>query len=332
MRLRCTYGLRALAMLVLLVGTMAASPQSQRPQAMRLILKDGHYQVVLRYEVVGDTVRYVSAERDGATEEIPLDLVDLAATERWQQQHLQATTPGPVLSPELAAEEAERRSLTPEIAPNLHLTADDSILALDSYKGAPELIPMQQQGSDLNSETAHVSLKQLIPPNAAPHRILTLNGASASVQLHSSSTVFFVRVGDDEGHVSGGFVVDTHRATGRPTPTGGSGRSSYVIERLDAYDDLRIVDSLHIRWLGTGRSQPDVIETQQVLLGGGHWLRVTPLQPLLPGEYALIEVLDDHEVNLNVWDFGISPNAPESYEAIHPELPKLPHLERRSEP
>ncbi len=319
------------ALLVGTLGTLSAAPQKPQPQAMRLILKDGHYQVVLRYEVVGDVVRYVSAERDGATEEIPLDLVDLPATERWQQ-HLQEATPGPVLSPELAAEEAERRSLTPEVAPNLHLAADDSILALDSYKAALELIPLQQQGSDLNSETAHVSLKQLVPPNAAPHRILTLNGASASVQLHTGQLVFFVRVGDDEGHVRGGFVVDTHGATGRPTPTGGSGRSSYVIERLEAHDDLRIVDSFHIRWLGSGRAQPDVIELQQELLGGGHWLRLTPTQPLLPGEYALIEVLDDHDVNLNVWDFGVDPKAPESYEAIHPEQPKLPHLERRSEP
>ena len=53
----------------------------------RLILKDGSYQVVMTYKVVGNNVQYVSAERGGVTELIPLDLVDLAATQRWEAQH-----------------------------------------------------------------------------------------------------------------------------------------------------------------------------------------------------------------------------------------------------
>jgi threonine dehydratase len=60
---------------------------SQAPARMRLILKDGSYQLVLSYKVVGDVVRFRSAERDGEEEEIPLALVDLAATERWKKDH-----------------------------------------------------------------------------------------------------------------------------------------------------------------------------------------------------------------------------------------------------
>src|SRR5437763_2884352 len=53
----------------------------------RLILKDGTFQVVRQYQVVGDRVRYMSLERGGDWEELPYDLVDWAATRKWEQGH-----------------------------------------------------------------------------------------------------------------------------------------------------------------------------------------------------------------------------------------------------
>lgn len=310
---------------------VSAAPQSATPQRTRLILKDGSYQLVLSYKVVGNVVRYRSAERNGETEDVPLELVDLPATERWKREHAAVQSEArPLLSPELEREEAARRALTPEIAPDLRLPEEDSMLALDTFHGTPELVPVPQVGSDLNKETGHAALKSLINPASSVHRILSIPGAYSDIQLHVPAPVFYVRVGNDDEETDGGaFTVDTHGASGRATPSGGTADSGYVIERMDVREDSRIINSFRIGTLGTGRKQPDIIETKQEMLSGGRWMKLTPEQPLEFGEYALIEVISDHEINLNVWDFGVHSNAKENVEAIHPEKEKPATLERR---
>jgi hypothetical protein len=312
---------------------------SDEPTRTRLILKDGTYQLVFSYKVVGAVVRYSSAERDGEEEEVPLALVDIPATEKWKKDHEPGATPEqttqtPVVSPELAKEEAARAALTPQVAPDLRLPEEDSVLALDTFRGTPELVPMPQSASDLNKETAHAVQKGTINPASSPHRITDIPRERSDIQLHVPDPVFYVRINgsghDDEPLTSGGtFTVDTHGASGRATPSGGDPNSGYVIERVDPRSDMRIVDSLHIAWLGTGRPQRDIVETKTEILPGGHWMKVTPLQPLDFGEYALIEILGPNDVNLDVWDFGIHSDAPENVEAIHPELKRAPSLERR---
>jgi hypothetical protein len=336
---------------LLLTVAVAARAQQHRPMEVpgpdqaqvvtgrtRLILKDGTYQQVMSYQVVGDVVRYKSAERAGEMEEIPLALVDLAATQKWAADHgpdakhddaVQEEKP-PVLSPELQKEEADRAARTPEVAPDLRLPEEMSVLALDTFEGTPELVPLPQDGSSMNKETAHAVDKVVINPASSPHRLLDLAGAKADIQLHVADPVFYVRVGPDDAQATGQvFTVDTSGAKGKATPSSGAAQSGYVIERLDVRHDVRVVDSFRMQTLGTGKQHPDVIEMKHELMPGGHWLKVTPVEPLAFGEYALIEVLDDRNVNLNVWSFGVHPTAVENVEAIRPEPKKPAALERR---
>jgi hypothetical protein len=291
----------------------------------RLILKDGSYQIVLRYEIDGNVVRYVSAERNGAVEDVPLALVDLAATVRWHDQNAAGTDGGtPVLSPELAREEAARAALTLEVKPDLRLPDQGSVLVLDTFENTPELVPVPQEGSDLNKETAHAVQKKAIHPLSSPHEIVEVPGARSEIQLHVPDPVFYVRIGTDEMDPSGGnaITVAVHGEGGdteRDAPSGGAESSDYVIERVDSRQDLRVVDSFRIALLGTNRRQPDVYELREEPQPGGRWLRLTPEQPLPFGEYALVEVLSTNTVNLDVWDFGVHPDAPENFEAIRPE-------------
>ena len=295
----------------------------------RLILKDGTYQIVLSYKIVGNVVRYKSAERNGATEDVPLALVDLAATVRWKHEHSAGNDSGPaVLSPELAREEAARAALTLEIKPGLRLPDQGSVLVLDTFQDTPELVPMPQEGSDLNKETAHAVQKKAIHPGSSAHEIAEIPGPRSEIQLHVPVPVFYVRIGADLPDPSGGnaLVVATHGAGDvqeREAASGGAESSDYVIERVDARQDVRVVGSFRLMLLGANRPQPDIIEMREEPQPGGRWLKLTPEQPLEFGEYALVEVLSPQALNLDVWDFGIHADAPENVEAIRPE-PRAP--------
>lgn len=301
----------------------------------RLYLKDGSFQVVLNYHVVGSNVAYRSAERAGAEEEIPLNLVDLDATHRWEQQQAAAESgkPAPQLDPELAKEEADRAALTPLVAPDLHLPEDDSVLALDTFHGQPQLAVLQQTDGELNRQTAHNVLRATVNPFSTAHQLVEVKGERAPVQLHVPDPVLFVRLDEDTGKPgneppAGALVVDTHGSKGISREHT-SPRSQYVIVRVDVRRGVRVVTSFSINALGSSKRQADVVQTTTTALPGGHWLKITPVEQLTFGEYALVEVLDERNVNLGVWDFGVHPNAGENRDAIRPEAPRAPSLERR---
>lgn len=317
---------------------IASQPEGPQHRS-RLILKDGSYQLVLSYKVVGDHVRYRSAERNGQDEDIPLALVDLPATQAWEHAHDPAVLAAggdaqqpSVLSPELAREEAARAARTPEVAKDLRLPEENSVLVLDTFQGTPELVPLPQNGGDLNRETAHAVVKKEINPAASPHDLLLVEDERADVQIHVPDPVFFVRLEGENGaeEASGGaFVVDTEGKAGRATPSGGSNRSQYVLEHIDVRQGARALSSLRLQFLGTGRAQPGVVEMRAEPLPGGMWVKLTPSQPLEFGEYALVEVLNDRAINAAVWDFGVHPTAKENDEALRPEPKRPTQLERR---
>jgi len=306
------------------------------PHRTRLILADGSYQLVMSYSVKGKIVSYVSAER-GETEQLLYDLVDWDATHRWERQHAaddDGLAPPPAIDPELLKEEADRRSLTPEVAKDLSLPEEDSVLALDYFQGTPELVPLVQSQGDLNHTTSHNILKLSINPRSAPHQILQLKGEQSPVQMHIDTPVIYLRLGDDTGIARGGtpFTVDTHGAGGVKTDApGGSPDSGYVMVRADVRTDARVLASFSIGTLSNAvHQQEDIIDTTTEVLPGGHWMKITPRRALDFGEYALMEIVSDQEVNLGVWDFGVHPVAPENRDVIKPQ-PRHPiTLERRN--
>ena len=318
----------------------AQTAAPQPPRRVHLILRDGSFQLVLDYRIAGANVVYHSAERGGAEEVIPLSLVDLDATHTWEKRHT-TTADGqpaaaPEIDPELLKEEADRAALTPEIAPDLRLPEQDSVLALDTFHSTPELVPLPQSDGQLNRNTAHNVLLGAVNPLSSPHPVVTLRGMRAVVQVHVPDPAFYVRIGDDADTPASGsaLTVDTHGATGKAATAsaGGSATSRYVIVRTDVRTDSRVLASFSLTSPGDGRALPeDVTEVKAEPLQGGHWQKLTPVRPLDFGEFALLEIVDTKRINLGVWDFGVHPAAPENRDAMKPEPKRRPALDRHRE-
>src|SRR5277367_4407201 len=183
---------------------------AQAPNNKRLILKDGSYQIVTKYEIVGDRVRYISAERGGDWEELPANLVDWTATSAWAKEHAPGA-PGPVVSDQgngsgaappssseaakIDAEARAERERTPTVSPGLRLPDEDGVFILDTFQGQPELIDVLQNSGGMNTGTPHNVLRAAIPGGGSK-QLITLEGYKAKAQLHVNQPVIYVSLDD----------------------------------------------------------------------------------------------------------------------------------------
>lgn len=318
--------------LFLLSGTLTRA----QPGRDRLILKDGSYQVITRYQVKGDTVRFYSAERD-QWEEMPTSLIDWTATEKWNRAHDpnaakltqqasqdEAQNPDAVEAARLDAEEAAARNAEvarmPEVAPGLQLPDETGVWILDTYQGQPELTHALQANGDLDRNNEHSVVRAAIGASHGARELIRIEGAYARLQLHVNEPVIFVSLdtpGDDDAPENA-MTVDTHGASAAMTDkkAHSSPDSTYVLIRLTSNHNLRTATAQQVyRMADLEKDQAhneDLIETKKELMPGGRWMKLTPTAPLLIGEYALMERLSAQELNLDVWAFGVNPRAAEN--------------------
>jgi hypothetical protein len=326
---------------IVLMLALGASAQTTLPKPtpsqaaaplkfQRLILKDGTYQLVSKYQRIGDRVRYTSAERGDTIEEVPASLVDFAATEKWAKEHVpgaprnEKLAEAAAVDAEAAAERAELAARQPEVQPGLKLPDNDGVWGLDVYRGGPELFEVVQNAGAVNSSKAHNILKASINPLSGSKQTILLEGARAKVNFHVNDPALYIALDagdlktDKDGEGGAGvFTVDTQGGDSK-APKSGSPKSRYVIVRVEEKKTTRVVGALKVSMMGQVSQQQDVIDATTQVLPGGHWMKVTPNRPLEIGQYALVEMISPKEINLDVWDFGVNPQAIENARALTP--------------
>lgn len=290
--------------------------------AKRLILKDGSYQAVAKYEIKGDRVRYLSAER-GEWEELPKSLVDWPATEKYEKDRATgASTPEAIqLDKEFEADRQADEARSPHVLPGLQLPDEGGVFLLDTYQSQPELVPIDQRTGGVNKNMKGNILRSAVNPIASNRQTVEVPGKHAPVQSHVAVPALYINLdrdqeSADEIPVKSDEASEAKSEGKKDTPLAPTER--FRIVRLEAKGDKRVVGEIKIAVYGKiSQDAKFVASTAQPMSGG--WVKLTPTESLPPGEYAVVEMLGKEGMNLYVWDFGVNPNAPANTVAFKPD-------------
>jgi hypothetical protein len=295
-----------------LLGLALHSPAQDHAQ--RLILKDGSYQLVTKYEVKGDRVRYKSR----ATAAIP----EAAAIDK-----------------ETDAEREAERSHLPQVAPGLRLPEDSGVFLLDTYQGQPQLVEMQQTEGDINRNIRGNIFRGPLAPVANPKQSVELDGEHALLHVHVAVPSIYINIDEQDrdqppsGETSSARLNQPSLDAPRPEQQQGPQKpqqpqqpegplvpfNRFRIVRAKVKSGKRVVSNLKRNAAGKISQDQDFINTTIDRVSGG-WLKLTPTHDLASGEYALIETQGNEGMNLYLWDFGVNPDAPANANPWKPDV------------
>jgi len=287
-------GILSYAVLWLLAAaSLCHAPAAQaQERTERLILKDGSYQLIEKYEIQGDRVHYMSAERY-QWEDIPSSLIDWDATNKYNHELSSGKIRTTIAeTPEEKAEREKEEANSPEIAPGVRLPGDGGVFLFDQFQDKPELAEIVQNGSEVGKmEGKKEVLRTTINPLAANKEAFQLKGEHAQIQSHVVRPTIYIDI--DEG-------LQTTAPNER-----------FRLVRVTPGNGVRVVGDVKLTIAGKLSHETNApLPTRVEKLGTGQWLKLTPTEDLRPGEYAVVEMLSPQEMNLYVWDFGVNPNAP----------------------
>ena len=296
---------RLLPAILALFLALPIAAQQESPH--RIILKDGSYQLVTKYEVKGDRVHYYSSERE-EWEDLPNTLVDWPATNKFEKERAAAaSTPEAVkvdkeIEHEREMEEAER----PQVAPGLRLPMDSGVFLLDTFQGEPQIVEINQTAGDVNRNTKGNIFRGAVNPVSSMKQTIELEGSHAPVQSHVDVPTFYIKI--DE-------TSDQPEATAASAPAQPQQPEKAIVPfdrfrilRVEVKGNKRIVGDIKRQVTGKVTHEQHQIKSTITGIRGG-WLKVTAAENLTPGEYALVEMTEKEAMNLYIWDFGVNPKA-----------------------
>ena len=266
------------------------------PRGKKLMLKDGGFQLARSYERVGDRVRYLSAER-GDWEEIPAAMVDWDATAKAEAA--EARDQEALASKVRAQEQAQKIETimdvdaSLQVAPGVFLPPGEGMFLIDGKS----VKPLEQVGSQIKTDKKQFLKQVLSPIPIIPGKQnVQIPGTRAKTRVTNTQTEFYLREAPADPDRTTPIVKSS-----RPGESG----PEVELVRATVKGDKRQLESIKSLF-------GEQLETKRATIAIERWeiaptvFRFTLSEPLVPGEYALAEILPDG-MNLFVWDFGVDP-------------------------
>ena len=245
---------------------------------IKLYMKDGSYQLVSSYETKGDRVRYYSVERS-EWEEVPLAMVDFEATKRVQQDEKATDKKELDEARKLERERFEKPVNSGfEISPGVRLPQSEGIYTLDGLR----VVRLLQSSADVVTDKKRAALVLAMPiPVLKSRSLVMLQGERAAIRLTNSQPTFYVQASDGLG-------------------------AKLVLIRIKSAKEARVIEQVEAGRMGIGKAKElrSAIPLQREQLSSEVY-KLNPTQALEPGEYALAELIQDKQLNLELWDFGV---------------------------
>jgi hypothetical protein len=248
---------------------------------VRLYLKDGTYQMVVEYRELPDRVTYLSAERSGVWEELPLDLVDLNRTRKEAAEHAAQ------LALEAKEDAEEENAIREEKRFASLVPADSGVYYF--HDGMME--PLEQADVTVVVDGKRRILKDLsmvasvlfghayppVPLTSEKHT-LELQGGMSKFRIDNDQPEFYFRLA--------------------------TSMDGLALVTLTPEKNVRVVETVMIAPVTDDLEHKRKILPAFTKQHSEFVYKIWPEQPVPPGEYAAIE-FEDAKGHLQVWDFGV---------------------------
>lgn len=245
------------------------------------MLKGGGYEVVREYHLEGDRVRYYDLD-SSEWDEMPAALVDWDATKKAEAEEAQQES---AILGKVHKQEEARNATTLDIdasleaAPGIFLPSGVGLWAFDGRTFAT----LTEAEIDSKLSKKQILEQVVVPVPIVPTRHdISIKGEHAKTRIRTGQPEFYIRTGDTRTP-----ELKLVRAKFR----GGN-------RQLEHVDDMASE-----QW-----ESAHAIPLQRWEIAKGVF-RFTLAAAVPPGEYALIEAVENQGISLYVWDFGVDLNA-----------------------
>lgn len=258
-------------------GSKQAEVPIPLPRGKKLVLKNGTFQIVREYHREGDRVRYFSAERS-QWEEIPAAMVDWKATAKAEAE--QEAKQKALVAKIKASEQAEIRAslnvdTSLEVRSGVFLPDGPGLYAVASKR----VVAMRQDRTESHTDKVR-SIERIVTgmPLISTKVYIDIPGKHAKTRIDSLDPEFYFR--------------------------GEHGREArFRLVRADVKGDKRELMAISTNIAGEKKYDNHEVSLQTWDAARSVY-RYTLSQTLRPGEYALVEMLNDGPATY-VWDFGV---------------------------